>query len=393
MEGQTPNRYSTLPHMGLSRSTWRTSAAKILWHTFGLTKIQGGRATTNLHVIQSQKLSFGLVKMGRWKRWVCSWRWRWAMIRYGLRRSNDGAKRSQYLVSQTLLCAVMDDGYASFWLQATKDVAVPAGQVIYITKDGALSLTEAHGEDITSLAYPNSFSYHDSSGSGGSSTLSGTPSKGRLVSSVKRAGRGRWMLISSRVVLRWGVWRLRRMWRGVRWWGWLWDLMDCMAWCCDKRWYCVVVSRYGHLCGRAAGNYTNYQADLEHILFMDVSRLTKNEITLTVWSIKRLVRSSYSNWSLRPISSGLVIWEHMYDATLGLVSMSAVILSCSCRLCADAGCWRFGWRLCCFYVALFSTSRDGWIGCMEEGTVRGGVVVRWIGLVARQSHYTIPSAP
>lgn len=72
--------------------------------------------------------------------------------------------------------------------------SVPAGQDIYVAKDGALSFTEAHDEEgVGSIAYPSGFSYDDSvdaCASAGAFTFSGTTSKGWLACPVAANGNG-----------------------------------------------------------------------------------------------------------------------------------------------------------------------------------------------------------
>ncbi|KAL9133650.1 MAG: hypothetical protein Q9175_005171 [Cornicularia normoerica] len=70
------------------------------------------------------------------------------------------------------------------------DTDVPAGQDIYVAKDGALSFTAAHEEDVTSIAYPRGFSYVNSTygHAFGSFRFTGTPSKGWLACSVAKNG-------------------------------------------------------------------------------------------------------------------------------------------------------------------------------------------------------------
>lgn len=84
--------------------------------------------------------------------------------------------------------AVSVAGYANLY------ASVPAGQDIYVAKDGALSFTEAHDEEgVGSIAYPSGFSYDDSvdaCASAGAFTFSGTTSKGWLACPVAANGNG-----------------------------------------------------------------------------------------------------------------------------------------------------------------------------------------------------------
>ena len=64
-----------------------------------------------------------------------------------------------------------------------QDANVPGGQTIYVAKDGALSYTPAHEENVIPLAYPSGFFYSNGSQTSngpGYFTFSGTPSKGWL---------------------------------------------------------------------------------------------------------------------------------------------------------------------------------------------------------------------